>query len=152
MYKLYAVCLVQFFHSLFDQQAFCEIRKLWVMENYPAVNIFCELWPFGTYDPDTRRFMSDSRCLFTVCIIWAQLYFFQQIIGIPMGTNCARLLADIFLYSYEAEFIQSLLPTVRTRLASQFIYTYRNIDDVLSINNPDFEHYLGQMYSLELEI
>ena len=33
--------------------------------------------------------------------------FFQQIIGIPMGTNCAPLLADIFLYSYEAEFIQS---------------------------------------------
>ena len=26
-----------------------------------------------------------------------------------MGTNCAPLLADIFLYSYEAEFIQSLL-------------------------------------------
>ena len=24
------------------------------MENYPAVNIFCELWPFGTYDPDIR--------------------------------------------------------------------------------------------------
>ena len=31
---------------------------------------------------------------------------FQQIVGIPMGTNCAPLLADIFLYSYEAEFIQ----------------------------------------------
>ena len=30
---------------------------------------------------------------------------FQQIIGIPMGTNCAPLLDDIFLYSYEAEFI-----------------------------------------------
>ena len=26
---------------------------------------------------------------------------FQQIVGIPMGTNCAPLLADIFLYSYE---------------------------------------------------
>ena len=36
---------------------------------------------------------------------------FHQIIGIPMGTNCAPLLADIFLYSYEAEFIQSLLST-----------------------------------------
>ena len=36
---------------------------------------------------------------------------FQQIVGIPMGTNCAPLLADIFLYSYEAEFIQSLLST-----------------------------------------
>ena len=33
---------------------------------------------------------------------------FQQIVGIPMGTSCAPLLADIFLYSYEVEFIQSL--------------------------------------------
>ena len=32
---------------------------------------------------------------------------FQQTIGIPMGTNCAPLLADLFLYSYEAEFIKS---------------------------------------------
>ena len=30
---------------------------------------------------------------------------FQQIVGIQMGTNCAPLLADIFLYSYEAKFI-----------------------------------------------
>ena len=44
---------------------------------------------------------------------------FQQIVGIPMGTNCAHLLADIFLYSYEAEFIQSLLSTGKKKLASQ---------------------------------
>ena len=69
-----------------------------------------------------------------------------------MGTNCAPLLADIFLYSYEAEFIQSLLSTGRKRLASQFNFTYRYIDDVLSINNPDFENYLGQMYPPEHEI
>ena len=37
-------------------------------------------------------------------------------------------------------------------LASQFNFTYRYIDDVLSINNPDFENYLGQMYPAELEI
>ena len=36
---------------------------------------------------------------------------FRRIVGIPMGTNYAPLLADIFLYSYEAEFIQSLLST-----------------------------------------
>ena len=77
---------------------------------------------------------------------------FQQIVGIPMGTNCAPLLADIFLYSYEADFIQSLLSTGKKKLASQFNFTYRYIDDVLSINNPDFENYLGQMYPAELEI
>ena len=77
---------------------------------------------------------------------------FQQIVGIPMGTNCAPLLADIFLYSYEAEFIQSMLSTGKKKLASQFNFTYRYIDDVLSINNPDFENYLGQMYPAEFEI
>jgi hypothetical protein len=34
---------------------------------------------------------------------------FQQTVGIPNGTNCAPLLADLFLYSYEADFIQGLL-------------------------------------------
>ena len=67
-----------------------------------------------------------------------------------MGTNSATLLADIFLYSYEAEFIQSLLSAGKKRLASQFNFTYRYIDDVLSIYNPDFENYLGQMYPLSL--
>ena len=77
---------------------------------------------------------------------------FQQTVGIPMGTNCAPLLADIFLYSYEADFIQSLLSTGKKQLASRFNLTYRYIDDVLSINNPEFENYLGQMYPAELEI
>ena len=34
---------------------------------------------------------------------------FQQTVGIPTGTNCAPLLADLFLYSYEADFILGLL-------------------------------------------
>ena len=77
---------------------------------------------------------------------------FQQIVGIPMGTNCAPLLVDIFLYSYEADFIQSLLSTGREKLASRFNFTYRYIDDVFSINNPEFENYLGQMDPVGLEI
>ena len=34
---------------------------------------------------------------------------FQHTVGIPIGTNCAPLLADLSLYSYEADFIQGLL-------------------------------------------
>ena len=66
-----------------------------------------------------------------------------------MGTNCDSLLADIFLCSYEA---QSLLSAGRKRLASQFNFTYRYIDDALSINKPEFENYLGQMYAPGIEI
>ena len=69
-----------------------------------------------------------------------------------METNCAPLLADIFQYSYEADLIQSLLSTGKKHLASRLNLTYRYIDDVLSINNPEFENYLGNMYPAELEI
>ncbi|KAK3087493.1 hypothetical protein FSP39_006613 [Pinctada imbricata] len=77
---------------------------------------------------------------------------FQQIVGIPMGTNCAPLLADIFLYSYEAEFILSLVSEGKRYLAFDFNFTYRYIDDVLSINNPKFTDYLSSIYPSELEV
>ena len=67
---------------------------------------------------------------------------FQQIIGTPMGKNCAPLLADLFLYSYEVEFIQTLMKSGKRHLAKSFCFTYRYIDDVLSINNPKFGDYL----------
>ena len=55
-----------------------------------------------------------------IFVVFAEKVF-QLIIGIPMGTNCAPLLADIFriLYSYEAKFIQSLLSAGKKRLKSQ---------------------------------
>ena len=33
---------------------------------------------------------------------------YRQIVGIPMGKNCAPLVADLFLYCYEIDFIDSL--------------------------------------------
>ena len=33
---------------------------------------------------------------------------YRQIVGIPMGTNCAPLVADLFLFCYERDFILSL--------------------------------------------
>ena len=50
---------------------------------------------------------------------------FQQTIGIPMGTNCARLLADLFLYSYEAEFVQSLFQAGTSHNNSFHLQIYR---------------------------
>jgi hypothetical protein len=42
---------------------------------------------------------------------------FQQSVGIPMGKNCAPLLVDLFLYSYEAKFTQKLLHEKKKSLA-----------------------------------
>ena len=77
---------------------------------------------------------------------------FQQIIGIPMGTNCAPLLADLFLHSYESEFLQTLIKDKKIKEARSFNFTYRYIDDVLSINNPNFSNWISLIYPPELEI
>ena len=77
---------------------------------------------------------------------------FQQVNGIPMDTNCAPLLADLFLYSHEAEFIQKLTKSGKRHLAKSFCFTYRYIDDVLSINNSKFGYYINIIYPVKLEI
>ena len=38
--------------------------------------------------------------------------------GIPMGTNCPPLLADLFLYSYENEFLDKLIKEGKKSLLS----------------------------------
>jgi hypothetical protein len=69
-----------------------------------------------------------------------------------MGTNCAPLLADLFLYSYEAEFVQKLLQDNNKKLAVSFNHTFRYIYDVLSINNHNFHSYAYLIYPDELEV
>ena len=77
---------------------------------------------------------------------------FQQTVGIPMGTNCAPLLANLFLYSYEADFIQGLLKKNEKKLARSFNFTFRYIDDVFSLNNSRFGDFVDRIYPIELEI
>ena len=43
---------------------------------------------------------------------------FRQMVGIPMGTNCAPLLADLFLYSYENENLHKLIKEGKRKLAT----------------------------------
>jgi hypothetical protein len=62
-------------------------------------------------------------------------HVFQLSVGIPMGTNCAPLLADLFLYSYEVEFIPKPLNGKKKSLAVSFSSRFRYTDDMLSINS-----------------
>ena len=77
---------------------------------------------------------------------------FQQTVDIPMGTNCAPLLADLFLYLYEADFIQGLLKKNEKKIARSFNFTFRYIDNVLSLNNSRFGDFVDRIYQIELEV
>ena len=41
---------------------------------------------------------------------------YRQVVGIPMGTNCAPLVADLFLFCYERDFMMSFLMISRLML------------------------------------
>ena len=88
-----------------------------------------------------NMFTADSICEmieFLIDNIFVQFggRLFRQVIGIPMGTNCAPLLADLFLYSYENEFLDNMIRSGHKRLARSFnlallmVCTFRSSQDM----------------------
>ena len=76
---------------------------------------------------------------------------FHQTVGIPMGTQCAPLLADLFVYWHDADFIQGLLKKNEKKLARSFNFTFRYIDNVLTLNNFTFAAFGDRIYLIELK-
>ena len=70
---------------------------------------------------------------------------YRQIVGIPMGTNCAPLVADLFLYCYERDFMDFLNHDNQADVIEAFNSTCRYLDDLLNIDNPYFEGMVNQI-------
>ena len=51
---------------------------------------------------------------------------YSHIVGIPMGTNCASLVADLFLFCYERDFMLSLSDNNQTDIIEAFNSTFRH--------------------------
>jgi len=79
---------------------------------------------------------------------------FNRQSALSMGTSCAPLLADLFFYLYEADFIQRLLVKNEKKRARSvnFTFPYIPVDDVLSLNNSRFGDFADRIYPIELEI
>ena len=74
-----------------------------------------------------EKTLQKRRFQFSPCTLWLQISR-QQTIGTPFGTSC-DLLADLFLYSYESDFIHGLLKKNDKKLTWSFNFTFRNKDD-----------------------
>ena len=77
---------------------------------------------------------------------------YRQIVGIPMGTNCAPLVADLFLFCYERDFMTSLSDVKQAEIIEAFKSTSRYLDDLLNIDNPYFEGMVNRIYPPELQL
>ena len=76
---------------------------------------------------------------------------YRQIVGISMGTSCAPLAADLFLFCYKRVYMLSLSDNNQADIIEAFNPTSRYLDDLLNIDNPYFEQMVGQIYPTELQ-
>ena len=75
---------------------------------------------------------------------------YRQVVGIPMGTNCFPLVADLFLFCYKRDFMISLSDDKQADVIDTFNTTSRYLDDILNINNVCFDNMVSQIYPSEL--
>ena len=77
---------------------------------------------------------------------------YRQIVGIPMGTNCAPLVADLFLFCYERGFMKDISSDSQADVIKAFNSTSQYLDDLLNTDNPYFEGMVNQIYPSELQL
>ena len=91
---------------------------------------------------------SNSACVFKSEPVKRDIKRREQIVGIPMGTNCAPLVADLFSFCYMRDFMLSLSDKNQTDIIEAFNSTSRYLDDLLNIDNP----MVGQIYPIKLQL
>ena len=69
-----------------------------------------------------------------------------------MGTNCAPLVADLFLFCYERDFTLSLSEDNQSGVIEAFNSTSRYLDDLLHIDNNFFDCMVNRLYASELQL
>ena len=77
---------------------------------------------------------------------------YRQIVGIPMGTNCVLLVADLFLFCYERDFMLSLSDANQSEVIEAFSSTFGYLDDLLNIENIFFDSMVNHNYPSELRL
>ena len=68
-----------------------------------------------------------------------------------MGTDCAPLLANLFLFYYEYKYMKNLVKD-NLQVAMKFNGTMRYIDDLLTLNNRGFASKIPDIYPPELDL
>ena len=100
-----------------------------------------------------------SKCMWCATNLLLNNIFIQfgtklhrQVVGIPMGTNCAPLVADLFLFCFERDYMMSLSDDKQADVIDAFNTTSRYLDDISNIDNVYFDTMVSQKYPSELQL
>ena len=76
---------------------------------------------------------------------------FKQNIGIPMGTDCAPFIANLFLYAIECQWMNKKWKDKDFDTLNKFKHCFRYIDDLLCLNNDKLmEEVMTDIYPFQL--
>ena len=135
-------------------QAFAFSKK----KNYPFLKVTPNSVAFRkTNKTGKGKVLSKERLKTMISFLIDNLFLgvgekvFRQCIGIPMGTDCAPFIANLYLFAYEYKYLNNLYNTKQHKKLQQFKHCYRYIDDLLSINNTMIND-ISQIYPKELTL
>ena len=77
---------------------------------------------------------------------------YRETVGIPMGTNCPPLVADLFPFCYERDFMKSLSRNNKADIIEAFNLTSKYLDDLLNTDNIYFDQMVYRIYPTELQL
>ena len=77
---------------------------------------------------------------------------YRHVVGIPMGTTCAPLFADLFLFSYGRDFMMSLSDDKQADIIDALDTTSRYLGDILNFNYAYFDNMVSQIYPSEFQL
>ena len=81
--------------------------------------------------------MNDLGKMYVMCwpFNWTTILFdlYRQVAGIPMGTYCPPLVADLFSFCYERDFMLSLSDDKQADIIDVFNTSSRYLGDILNI-------------------
>ena len=76
---------------------------------------------------------------------------YRQVIGIPLGTYCAPLIADLFfVLLWVTIYVKTSKDPLKQHLIQKFNNTFRYLDDILAPNNDDCSMCNKEIYPVEL--
>ena len=156
---LYTSILYDLLKSRISKLVHNAFRKKYGSARYTHIKV-TSAKGYVTHDIDgsgDNMYTADNICKmieFLIDNIFVQFggRLFHQVIGIPMGTNRASLLSDLFLYSYENEFLDNMIRNGHRRLVRSFNLCYRCTDDLIVFNNKTFLDYLKEIYLSQLAV
>ena len=144
-------------HKLLKQNFTWIINKAFEVSKKGFISVYAQCAKWTNFPGKNTVFFNKGQLIRILHWLIDNIYvtfgdkIFQQKIGIPMGTDCAPFLANLFLFALECKWVEKMLKKGKYHLLNKFKACCRYIDDLLLLNNDEtMKRVMFQIYPSEL--